>query len=146
MIPTTSSNHYTENNGKKLKLCLGKTQKIEYEEDIIDFNTLLFITFHELAHTMTFEEGHTKEFYDNWTDRAIDDWYVDAVQKKYALENEVYTFCVKPMVCLQRPDYSDIAEGYLKIRGLNQSIIVRADSNSLLGLEDYQNAKRRLRS
>jgi len=49
-----------------------------------------------------------KQFYDNWTDRAIDDWYVDEIQKKYAKENEVYTFCINPMVCLQRPDYSDI--------------------------------------
>lgn len=37
-----------------------------------------------------------------------------------------------------RVDYSDIAEGYLKFRGLNQSIIVRAETNELTGIEDYQ--------
>tara|TARA_R100001230_G_C5686562_1_gene196204 strand:+ start:319 stop:2103 length:1785 start_codon:yes stop_codon:yes gene_type:complete len=37
-----------------------------------------------------------------------------------------------------RIDYSDIAEGYLKFRGLNQSIIVRAETGELTGIENYQ--------
>lgn len=57
---------YTEHNRKTLKMCLGKRDIIEEEEDIIDSNTLLFVVLHELAHTMTVEKGHTKEFLDNW--------------------------------------------------------------------------------
>ena len=38
----------------------------------------------------------------------------------------------------QRIDYADVSEGYLKFRGLNQSIIVRSETNDTIGLEDYQ--------
>ena len=96
IIPTTSSNHYTENNGKKLKVCLGKTQKIEYEEDIIDFNTLLFITFHELAHTMTLEEGHTKEFYDNF--KFLINWGIKLnIYTPENYKNTKKTYCGIPL-------------------------------------------------
>ena len=61
-----ASSEYTEHNGKNIKVCLGKIEVIEEEEDIIDLNTLVFVVLHELAHTMTVEEGHTKEFIDNW--------------------------------------------------------------------------------
>ena len=66
IVPISDNSHYTENNGRTLKLCLGKSKVIEYEEDIIDLNSLMFVVLHELAHTMTLEKGHTKEFMDNW--------------------------------------------------------------------------------
>ena len=45
---------------------------------------------------------------------------------------------VDPDLVDERIDYTDVAEGYLKFRGLNQSIIVRPELNDTLGLEDYQ--------
>jgi len=38
----------------------------------------------------------------------------------------------------ERPDYSDIAEGYIKFRGFNHSIIVRSESEETTGMENYQ--------
>ena len=46
---------------------------------------------------------------------------------------------IDPVEDDQRIDYEDVAEGYLKFRGLNQSIIIRSENNELTGLEDYQN-------
>ena len=37
----------------------------------------------------------------------------------------------------ERIDYKDISEGYLKLRGLNQSMIIRAETNDTTGLENY---------
>tara|TARA_Y100001970_G_C14259451_1_gene878610 strand:- start:19572 stop:20180 length:609 start_codon:yes stop_codon:yes gene_type:complete len=103
IIPTTSTYHYTENNGKKLKLCLGKTQKIEYKEDIIDFNTLFFITLHELAHTMTLEEGHTKEFYDNFK-YLITEAIKFKIYKSENYKNTRRTYCGIPLT--ENPIYN----------------------------------------
>ena len=49
---------------------------------------------------------------------------------------DIDTF-IDPDAIDDRPDYTDIAEGYLKFRGLNQSIIIRSEADTLLGLEDY---------
>jgi hypothetical protein len=38
----------------------------------------------------------------------------------------------------ERPDYSDISEGYIKFRGYNHSIIVRSESDETTGMENYQ--------
>ena len=53
---------YSVNKGEKIVFCLRskKTQKFE------DFNILMFVALHELAHLMTKSIGHTPEFWKNF--------------------------------------------------------------------------------
>ena len=69
---------------------------------------------------------------------------VNTTKSLEALRNQINPYLVDrdeiidPVEADERIDYADIAEGYIKFRGLNQSIIVRAETNELTGLEDYQ--------
>lgn len=54
---------YSENKGEKIVLCLRDKQP-PYE--LVDKNTLLFVTLHEMAHLMTASTGHTSEFWSNF--------------------------------------------------------------------------------
>lgn len=54
---------YSENKGEKIVLCL-RDKKPPYE--LVDKNTLLFVTLHEMAHLMTASNGHTSEFWSNF--------------------------------------------------------------------------------
>jgi hypothetical protein len=56
---------YTENKGDKLVFCI--RQKNDNEE-IIDMNTIMFVTIHEMAHIMTKDFGHHDEFWINFKD------------------------------------------------------------------------------
>jgi len=44
-------------------LCLRSRDNFE---KLIDINTLMFVSIHELGHIMTLSIGHTKEFWDNF--------------------------------------------------------------------------------
>lgn len=59
-----SSNYtsYSVNKGDKIVLCIRDKSK---EGKIIDINTIMFVTIHELAHIETKSIGHTPEFWDN---------------------------------------------------------------------------------
>lgn len=71
---TSSDTSYSENKGEKIVLCMrDKTAPPEYP--LVDFNTMMFVTLHELAHLMT--EGldahkHTREFWANFR-RLLED-------------------------------------------------------------------------
>ena len=41
-------------------------EKRDGTNHLVDKNTLLYVTIHELAHIMTKSVGHTKEFWDNF--------------------------------------------------------------------------------
>lgn len=71
---TSSDTSYSENKGEKIVLCMrDKTAPPDYP--LVDFNTMMFVTLHELAHLMT--EGmdahkHTREFWANFR-RLLED-------------------------------------------------------------------------
>jgi hypothetical protein len=54
---------YSENKGEKIVLCL-RDKKAPYP--LVDKNTLLFVTLHEMGHLMTASNGHTSEFWSNF--------------------------------------------------------------------------------
>lgn len=51
---------YNINKGKVIGLCIYKDNKFQ------DYNTIMFVLLHELAHVMTKEYKHNKEFWDNF--------------------------------------------------------------------------------
>lgn len=53
---------YSINKGEKIVLCV--RQRDQYNE-LVDLNTMMFVTIHELAHLMTDSVGHTEEFWTN---------------------------------------------------------------------------------
>lgn len=55
---------YSENKGEKIVLCLRDKTKEPYP--LVDKNTLMFVTLHEMAHLMTASTGHTSEFWSNF--------------------------------------------------------------------------------
>lgn len=66
IIETEKGSQYTSysvNKGEKIVLCL-RTR--DDDEKLIDENTLMFVSLHELAHIMTESIGHKKEFWDNF--------------------------------------------------------------------------------
>jgi hypothetical protein len=62
-LPTDELTAYSENKGEKLAFCLRKNKN---GANMIDENTLTFVTIHELSHIMTKSVGHTSEFWENF--------------------------------------------------------------------------------
>ena len=62
-LPTSQYTAYSENKGEKLAFCLNK--KNLNNKQLIDINTLTFVSIHELSHVMTLSIGHEPEFWDN---------------------------------------------------------------------------------
>ncbi len=54
---------YSVNKGEKIVLCL---RARDDTERLIDKNTLMFVSLHEIAHIMTKSIGHQKEFWQNF--------------------------------------------------------------------------------
>lgn len=54
---------YSVNKGEKIVLCL---RARDDTEKLIDENTLMFVSIHEIAHIMTKSVGHKQEFWDNF--------------------------------------------------------------------------------
>lgn len=71
---TSSDTSYSENKGEKIVLCLrDKTAPPDYP--LVDFNTIMFVTLHEMAHLMTpglDAHKHTREFWANFR-RLLED-------------------------------------------------------------------------
>jgi hypothetical protein len=55
---------YSENKGERIVLCLRDKTAEPYQ--LIDINTIMFVTLHEMAHLMTVSSGHTQEFWTNF--------------------------------------------------------------------------------
>jgi len=62
-LPNSEYTAYSENKGEKIAFCLNTTKD---GDKLIDKNTLMFVSIHELAHTMTESVGHTDEFWNNF--------------------------------------------------------------------------------
>ena len=63
-LPTSEMTAYSENKGEKLAFCLNKN-KMDNSK-LIDMDTLMFVSLHELAHIMTVSIGHKQEFWQNF--------------------------------------------------------------------------------
>ena len=71
-IPGSKYTSYSVNKGEKIVLCIRSKKD---EEQLMDVNTMMFVSIHELAHIMTKSIGHTEEFWNNMRfllKRAID--------------------------------------------------------------------------
>jgi hypothetical protein len=66
-ITETSANSkytsYSVNKGEKIVLCLRSRDK---HNKLVDINTLMFVTLHEVSHIGTVSIGHTTEFWENF--------------------------------------------------------------------------------
>jgi len=62
-LPTSEYTAYSEDKGNKLAFCL---RKYKNDMKLIDINTLMFVSLHELSHLMSNTIGHNKEFWDNF--------------------------------------------------------------------------------
>lgn len=69
---------YSINKGEKIVLCIRSRDE---KKELVDLNTMMFVSLHEMAHIGTESVGHTKEFWDNFK------WIL-----KRAIECKVYTF------------------------------------------------------
>ena len=63
ILPTSKYTAYSENKGEKLAFCVTKSKK---GDNLIDENTLTFVSIHELSHIATKSIGHTPEFWQNF--------------------------------------------------------------------------------
>ena len=54
---------YSINKGEKIMLCLRTRDE---HEELIELNTMMFVTLHEIAHVCTVSIGHTEEFWENF--------------------------------------------------------------------------------
>jgi len=63
-LPTSTFTAYSENKGEKLAFCLNV--KKNDNDNLIDENTLMFVSLHELSHVATKSIGHKTEFWDNF--------------------------------------------------------------------------------
>jgi predicted metal-dependent hydrolase len=61
---TSQYTSYSENKGERIVLCLRDKTAEPYP--LIDINTIMFVTLHEMAHLMTVSSGHTQEFWTNF--------------------------------------------------------------------------------
>lgn len=61
--PDSSFTSYTVNKGSKVVMCV---RQRDDHENLVDMNTLTFVSLHELAHIMTKSRGHKPEFWDNF--------------------------------------------------------------------------------
>jgi len=63
-LPTSTYTAYSENKGEKIAFCLNKEK--QDNNNLIDENTLTFVSIHELAHVMTKSIGHKSDFWQNF--------------------------------------------------------------------------------
>ena len=62
--PANNANtSYSINKGEKIVLCL---RSKDLEKKLVDLNTMMFVTLHEIAHLATNSIGHTDEFWTNF--------------------------------------------------------------------------------
>ena len=60
--PDSKYTSYSVNKGEKIVFCVRQRND---ENELVDINTMMFVSIHELSHLMTLSIGHTKEFWDN---------------------------------------------------------------------------------
>ena len=62
-VPSANQTSYSINKGEKIIICIRSRDK---EDKIIDFNTIMFVSLHELSHVCTISIGHKDEFWENF--------------------------------------------------------------------------------
>jgi hypothetical protein len=62
-LPTSEYTAYSEDKGKKLAFCL---EEYKGKQKLIDLNTLMFVSLHEMGHLITVSIGHESEFWKNF--------------------------------------------------------------------------------
>lgn len=82
---------YSINKGEKIVLCIRSKDK---KKELVDLNTMMFVSLHELAHIATTSVGHTQEFWDNFK------WIL-----KEAVKMNIYTY----------QDFNNSPKGYCGI-------------------------------
>ena len=60
--PDSKYTSYSVNKGEKIVFCVRQRND---KNELVDLNTMMFVSIHELAHLMTISIGHTKEFWEN---------------------------------------------------------------------------------
>ena len=59
-IPGSKYTSYSVNKGEKISICIR-----DKNNNFMDWNTILFVTIHELSHILTIEEQHPPPFWEN---------------------------------------------------------------------------------
>ena len=77
--PEAEHTSYSVNKGEAMHLCL--RQRTAGNENLVDENTMTFVTLHELGHCMTESIGHGPDFWNNFA------WLL-----KQAEERKIYTY------------------------------------------------------
>ena len=60
--PDSQYTSYSVNKGEKIVFCIRQRNDLN---ELVDLNTMIFVSLHEMAHLMTVSIGHTQEFWDN---------------------------------------------------------------------------------
>jgi predicted metal-dependent hydrolase len=60
--PDSKYTSYSVNKGEKIVFCVRQRND---QNELVDLNTMMFVSIHELAHLMTVSIGHTEEFWKN---------------------------------------------------------------------------------
>lgn len=60
--PDSKYTSYSINKGEKIVFCVRQRND---KNELVDLNTMMFVSIHEMAHLMTISIGHTKEFWEN---------------------------------------------------------------------------------
>ena len=61
--PNSKHTSYSINKGEKIILCIRSKDE---KNELIDENTMMFVSLHEVAHVMAKSIGHTEEFWSNF--------------------------------------------------------------------------------
>lgn len=64
ILPTSQYTAYSENKGRKIAFCLNVEKN--NDNNLIDENTLMFVSLHELSHLATKSIGHNNDFWKNF--------------------------------------------------------------------------------
>lgn len=64
ILPTSQYTAYSENKGRKIAFCLNVEKN--NDNNLIDENTLMFVSLHELSHLATKSIGHNNDFWNNF--------------------------------------------------------------------------------
>lgn len=92
-ISESSSNSkytsYSVNKGEKIVFCIRSRNS---KNKLVDLNTLMFVSLHEMSHIVTLSIGHTDEFWNNFK------WILDAslitkIYKKHNYRSNPVKYC-----------------------------------------------------
>ena len=89
---SSSSSKYTSysvNKGEKIIFCI---RSRDSKNKLIDLNTLMFVSLHEISHVVTKSIGHTQEFWDNFK-WILDNSLVTKIYTKHDYRSKPVKYC-----------------------------------------------------